>query len=199
MNLSSVITIGTIPMSCPTCLQHVETDKRIAMRTLRIRLELNKGRKGIPPHKFAAVTEQVQRFFERVGDDLGIDAPRTKWLAVKFREGSLSFDFEYQNRIAQHRVEEYNEQLVNLLSFGSNGDSLPADMRLSQGTILQFTRIAESIDEDEIVRLGLYRDGATRPKWQSVTKTLCRQIIDKISQIRKYRGSAQGIIHSWFK
>jgi hypothetical protein len=75
------------------------------MRILRIRVELNKGRKGIPMHKLAALTDEIQKFFQRMGLDLGVSAPKDRWLAVKFGNGSVAFDAEYQGRIPEESLE----------------------------------------------------------------------------------------------
>jgi hypothetical protein len=166
------------------------------MRTLRVRLELNKGRKGIPLYKLAAITDEVQRFLRSVGSDLGISAPKEKWLALKFGNGSVSFDAEYQDRIADQRVRQYNDELANLPRLPEG----KVETRLSHGTILQFARIGDRIDEDEKVRFGLYANGDRKPKeWHELTKALSRQIAATAIANSKYRGVAQGILHSWYK
>lgn len=166
------------------------------MRTLKIRVQLNKGRKGIPIHKLSTLTEEIQRFFQRVGADLGIQTPKEGWLAVRFANGSVSFDAEYQGRVSEDRIRAYNDELARLPRLVRPG----ATTRLSQSTILQFTRIADPIDEDEQVSFGLYRNGTQKAvEWQSFSKSLFREIADNASTTSEYRGSVQGIIHSWFK
>lgn len=167
------------------------------MRTLRVRLELNKGRKGIPLHKLAAVTEEVQRFFQRVGSDLGVPTPREQWLAVRFRNGSVSFDAEYQGQLTEERIEQYNAELGGLI----RAAVVPSfESRLSPATVLQFARIAEPIDEDEQVRFGLYQNGGARPvEWHALTKAASRQLAHAVVASNKYRGVVQGIAHSWYK
>jgi hypothetical protein len=166
------------------------------MRMLRVRIELNKGRKGIPMHKMAALTEEIQKFFQRVGIDLGLAMPKEQWLAVKFANGSLDYDAEYQGRIAEEALQGFYSELIKLPKLTRDH----AVTRLSPSTILQYIRIAEPMDEDERVRFGLYNNGARKPtEWQTFTKAEARQIAEFVASATKYRGVVQGIVHSWFK
>lgn len=166
------------------------------MRTLKIRVELNKGRKGIPIYKLSALTEEIERFLQRVGLDLGIQTPREGWLAVRFGNGSVSFDAEYQGRVSEDCVREYQDELIRLPRLVKPN----VTSRLSQSTILQFARIGDPIDEDEQVSFGVYRDGTRKSiEWQSYTKSLYRQIGESVITTSEYRGVVQGILHSWFK
>ena len=166
------------------------------MRTLKIRVELNKGRKGIPIHKLSALTEEIERFFQRVGLDLGIQTPKEGWLAVRFGNGSVSFDAEYQGHVSEDSVREYENELVRLPRLVRPN----ATTRLSQSTILQFARIGDPIDEDEHVSFGVYRDGTRKSiEWQNYTKSVYRQIAETVITTSEYRGVVQGVVHSWFK
>lgn len=168
------------------------------MRILRVRVELNKGRKGIPMHKLASITDEIQKFFLRVGLDLGIPAPKEQWLAVKFGNGSVAYDAEYQGRVPEESLREYYSELTKLPQLAHSPERVAS--RLSPSTILQFVRIAEPIDEDEEVRFGLYNNGVRKPtEWHSLTKSISRQIANTVASAEKYRGVAQGIVHSWFK
>ena len=62
----------------------------VPMSELKIKLELNKGRKGVPIDRLAQVANEARKFFEMFAKD--VELGDGEWVAEEFTNGSLGFD-----------------------------------------------------------------------------------------------------------
>lgn len=167
------------------------------MATLRVRIELNKGRIGIPMDKLAKLTEETQKFLDMVGEDVEIEPEKGRWLATDFEEGSLCFTAKYVGEPDRIKVDKYNDALEFALTL--DPDQIERDGPLRIVTLLQYSKIANPIDPDEVVGFGLYRNEKDAPDWHYLNKDVSQKISARIETSVEYHGSVQGIIHSFYK
>jgi hypothetical protein len=132
-------------------------------------MELNRGGVGVPLHKLASVVDEAQRFFRMLGEDVHIDKNRGEWLGLDFDNKSLNFTAEYVGAVDPQQVHEFYAAF--------DGVTL-----LRRATIAQFARIADAIDEDELIGFGLYQnDQETEPsEWRSLSKREALRITEEI-------------------
>src|SRR6266571_788294 len=129
------------------------------MSRLRIRMELNRGGVGVPLHKLASVVDEAQKFFRMLGEDVHIDKGSGVWLGCDFDNKSLNFTAEYVGPVEPAQIMKFYAAFDGVTS-------------LRRATIAQFARIADSIDEDELIGFGLYQnDEESEPsEWRSLSK-----------------------------
>jgi hypothetical protein len=113
------------------------------MSRLRVRIELNRGGVGVPLDKLASVVQQAQSFFRMLGDDVHIDQSQGDWLGFDFDHESLNFTAEFVGPVTQEQVAEFHS-------------AFDGTTPLRRATIAQFARIADAIEEDEVIGFGLY-------------------------------------------
>ena len=129
------------------------------MARLRVRMEMNQGGMGVPLQKLAGVAGEAHRFFNMLCEDIRIDTSKGQWLALEFDETSLSFTVEFIGPLNPIQVREFY-------------DAFSGSTPLRKATIGQFARIADSIDEDEMIGFGFYHgDDDTEPhEWRSLSR-----------------------------
>ena len=150
------------------------------MPRLRIRVELNRGGVGIPLHKLASVVNESQKFFHLLAEDVLIPKDGGEWLAFDLDNGSLNFTAEYVGSVTIEQVR----------AFYAAFDGATA---LRRATIAQFTRITESIGQDELVGFGLYKsDREEEPaEWRCLSKRDAFRIADEIRILQGKVGEAE--------
>jgi hypothetical protein len=139
------------------------------MSRLRIRMELNRGGVGVPLQKLASVVDEAQRFFRMLGEDVHIDKGSGVWLGCDFDNKSLNFTAEYVGPVDPAQIMKFYAAFDGVTS-------------LRRATIAQFARIADSIDEDELIGFGLYQsDEESEPsEWRSLSKRDALRINEEI-------------------
>ena len=60
------------------------------MSDLKVKLELNRGRVGVPLERLAKVAEEARKFLDMFADD--VELGDGEWIAQQFTNGSVSFD-----------------------------------------------------------------------------------------------------------
>jgi hypothetical protein len=132
-------------------------------------MELNRGGVGVPLHKLASVVDEAQKFFRMLGEDVHIGKDSGVWLGCDFDNKSLNFTAEYVGPIQPAQIREFYAAF--------DGVTL-----LRRATIAQFARIADSIEEDELIGFGLYQDDQeTEPsEWRSLSKREALRITEEI-------------------
>src|SRR3989442_15436952 len=108
------------------------------MARLRIRIELNRGDLGVPLEKLARIADEAHRFFRMLGEDVHLDQKRGEWLALDFDRKSLHFTAEYAGPA----------DAVQVRAFHAAFDGVTL---LRRATITQFARIADALEEDELI------------------------------------------------
>ena len=139
------------------------------MARLRIRVELNRGGVGVPLYKLASVVQEAQQFFHLLAEDVHIEKDRGEWLAFDFDNGALNFTAEYVGPVSSAQVQAFAAAFDGTTS-------------LRRATIAQFTRIADAIDEDELIGFGLYQsDQESEPsEWRCLSRRDALRIADEI-------------------
>lgn len=147
------------------------------MNRLRIRVELNRRKTGVPMQELVSVVEETQKFLQLLAEDVNIDAQRGEWHASNFDPESLSFTAEFEGPASPEQIHSFG------LAFGGSTS-------LRSETIAQFTRIADFIGEDELVGFGLYQyDEETEPsEWRCLSRRDALRFADEIHLLAKAAG-----------
>ena len=164
------------------------------MARIRVRFELNKGRIGAPLSKLGDIARQAENFLRSLATDVRIEGKADEWLAINFRNGSVSYDAEFQGEITPGEVDAFNRNLEFLADYepefeGANG-------LVSQRTALEFARLGTIIAPDEIIGLGIYGRDRTRPKWRQISYAKTAEMRARLEAPVPAYASVQGIIHS---
>jgi|GEM_PF-1138980 len=138
------------------------------MPRLRVRIELNRGGVGVPLEKLASVVQQAQSFFRMLGEDVHIDQSQGEWLGFDFDHESLNFTAEFVGPVSQEQVSAFHSAFD-----GTTG--------LRRATIAQFARIADAIEEDEVIGFGLYlNEGEDPAEWRCLSRRDALRIAEEI-------------------
>lgn len=164
------------------------------MANFRVRIELNKGRHGVPIHKLAKVAEEAEKFFEMFSSDLGLG--KADWIADNFSNGSVGFDTNYVGPAPDPALLTSQKAFSHLTDPKTSPDDLKYGV--SRGTFLQFAKIASPVDADDFVAIGLY-NSKKEPEMRELTKQRAIQIEKEIEQNVEQYGGVQGIITALFK
>jgi hypothetical protein len=141
------------------------------MSRLRVRIELNRGGVGVPLDKLASVVQQAQAFFRMLGDDVHIDQRQGEWLGFDFDHESLNFTAEFVGPVTADQVAEFHS-------------AFDGTTPLRRDTIAQFARIADAIDEDEVIGFGLYLNQGEDPEeWRCLSRRDALRITDEIRSL----------------
>jgi hypothetical protein len=141
------------------------------MSRLRVRIELNRGGVGVPLDKLASVVQQAQAFFRMLGDDVHIDQRQGEWLGFDFDHESLNFTAEFVGPVTAEQVAEFHS-------------AFDGTTPLRRDTIAQFARIADAIEEDEVIGFGLYLNQGEDPaEWRCLSRRDALRITDEIRSL----------------
>jgi len=165
---------------------------------LRIRVEFNKGRVGMPLDKLVSATGHTERFLELLARDLNLGAGGHVWLAERFENASIDFDCRYAVALEPERVSRGQRALRQI--FTNHYDDTEVAVLIRPDTRRQFARIADPLDADETAQFGLYGGGNGNPtEWFTLTKDLSAEIAEPAVMPRESWGEVQGVVHSFFK
>lgn len=142
------------------------------MPRLRLEVELNRGRAGVPLQKLSSVARETEKFLQLLSADLQIEQGDAGWLVPGLEAEPPRFTIEYQANIASKRIADFNA-------------AFDGGTQLRKATIWQFTKIADSLEAHELVGLGLYTsDEQTEPvEWRALTRRAAVQIQDEIRSL----------------
>lgn len=154
------------------------------MARLRVRIELNRGGVGVPLHKLVSVVQESQRFLQMLAQDVHIEHDRGEWLAFDLDHESLNFTAEYVGPVSADQVRAFFAAFDGVTS-------------LRRATITQFTRIADAIDEDELIGFGLYTsEHETEPtEWRCLSRRDALRIADDIQVLLGVSGELEQETH----
>jgi len=164
------------------------------MAQVKVRIELNKGRTGTPLDKLGDVAKQFERFLRSLASDLKLEGAKSEWLAVTFRNGSVSWDAALQDDIPETQVRRFNECLEFIADF--DPDSEGTNALVSPRTILEYHRLGERIDVDEVIGIGIYSGARSRLKWRRIEYRRASRIRRAMEEPILSYGSVQGLLHS---
>ncbi len=127
------------------------------MRHVRIRVELNKGRVGMPLDNLAAIARDTVEFLGLLTRDMGLEEPPHAWVAEKFDNGSVDLDCHFAVALDEDRAAQLSSALRMVLA-NDYSDATTA-MLIRTETRGRYARIARPLDFDEVARFGIYRNG----------------------------------------
>jgi hypothetical protein len=165
------------------------------MAKFRVRIELNKGRHGVPIHRLAKVAEEAEKFFQMFAADLGLT--KGDWIADNFTDGSVGFDTNYVGAAPDTIILTSQKAFKQLTDPQTSPDDLKYGV--SKGTFLQFAKMAFPVDADDFVNLGVYNGQSEQPEMRELTKQRALEIEKEIVQTAVQYGGVQGIITALFK
>ena len=167
------------------------------MSTLRLRVELNKGRKGMPVGKLAQVCLETTRFLDLLCEDIGLPAPRGGWLAEEFENASVDFDLRHPEAVSEDMAELGRRALRMVLSNAFDDPML--GLAICSETRHQYRRIGSALGADEVARFGVYRGGESRPDaWFELQHANMPEIAAGLIDRHVY-GEVQGTVNAFFK
>lgn len=164
------------------------------MAQVKVRIELNKGRKGAPLEKLGDVSRQLDRFLRALAADLKLDVKRGDWLAVNFRNGSISWDVALQEEVSDAQARRFTTCLEFIADFDSDSES--TNGLVSENTLLQYSKLGEHIDPDEVIGIGMYSPERRRLKWRRIDYRRASRIRRAIEEPLVAYGSIQGALAS---
>jgi len=161
------------------------------MAQIKLQIEVNKGKKGIPLSKLESLIEDMRRFLASVGEDIELIEP-TDWVALDFKNGSLGFVSEYPYDAALKKLNDFNGAIIALAK-----SEFPPSIRRS--TANAFFDIADRLEYGESAGFVVFdKDGNAVPA--EVTKETATQArLITVLPYRRSQGSVQGKIHSLYK
>jgi hypothetical protein len=161
------------------------------MSQLRLRITLNKGKRGISLDKLEKVVEELRKFLVSLGDDMELTEPAA-WVGVDFQNSSLEFTSQYQQEVGPVKLERFNSAIVML----ARSEFPPY---LHPSTAEHFFDVANFLDADETADIAVF-DEDEEPVPLEIsrrTATLARFI--NVLPYRETIGAVQGKIHSLYK
>ena len=168
------------------------------MANFRIRVGLNRGRGPVSFKQLSTLTDEINSFLRRLGEDAGLSEGANQWLATKVEDGSFLSDAEPDIEVSP----EVGSHLERMMEAIVRGDSLAAQAQgISERTRLEYANLAKRAESTHIpVELGIYGsasgDGLA---WHRVTSEKAQLLTDNVSTHVEYMGAIQGVIHAWFK
>lgn len=149
------------------------------MNRLRVRVELNRRKSGVPLNEMVGVVEEIRKFFHLLAEDVEIDNHRGEWSASDFDPEALNFTVEYGGPATAEQIREFSAAFSGSTS-------------LRQETIAQFTHIADHIGEDELVGFGLYKsDQETEPSdWRCLSRRDALRFAGEIQLLARAAGES---------
>jgi TonB family protein len=150
------------------------------MTRLRVRVELNRRKSGVPMEELVSVVEETRKFFHLLAEDVEIPADRGEWLASNFDPESLNFTAEFNGPASTEQIHAF-------------GSAFGGATSLRRETIAQFTHIADFIGEDELVGFGLYQsDEESEPSdWRCLSRRDAQRFAGEIQLLAKAAGVSE--------
>jgi hypothetical protein len=149
------------------------------MNRLRVRVELNRRKAGVPLEELVSVVDETRKFFHLLAEDVEIPMDRGEWQASNFDPESLNFTAEYNGPASAEQIRAF-------------GSAFGGSTSLRRETIAQFTHIADFIGEDELVGFGLYQsDQESEPSdWRCLSRRDASRFAEEIHLLAKATGGS---------
>ena len=166
------------------------------MAQLRIRIELQRSRKGIEMSKLERLSSEAQKLLRYLGEDMRIPTGGT-WVAQGFYDQGVGFDATYQGaELDGLQARDYLRTLDDTLTVSDEQNWTVAGV--STRTLVQSAVLAKVAGEEETVRLGL-SNGDDVLHWRPLSKSRAHAVAEHFNNVVEYRGMLQGVIHAIFK
>lgn len=176
------------------------------MSAVRFRIELNKGREGMPIDKLAAVVKQTGAFLLSLSADMGLELDEGDWATGNFSNGSVDFDCICRRVLPDAAARRTRRALALVIAGEEEADD--AETRalipmISPRTRREYRRIAKPIARDDVIRLGLYGADAAIPELWCELHHEARDDQENddgaVPPSRTVFGEIQGSVHAFFK
>lgn len=170
----------------------------MAMRNVRIRIELNKGRVGMPLDKIASITCDTVEYLNSLTSDLGIEYPDHGWIAENFDNGSVDFDCRFAMPLEENRAMQMRSAMR--MVFANEYTDATTAILIRPETRRRYARIARPLDSDEVARFGIYGNGVIESlEWFTLSAAFAAEIEEPLARSHHSYGEVQGIVHAFFK
>jgi hypothetical protein len=169
------------------------------MALIRFRIQINKGRRGVPLKKFTNIGRDFGKFLRMLGEDIGIQSTINDWIAVNFdEEHSVAYDQEYQKEQSVSVKNKYNRSFRVISDYSEKKHSALSQFRKT--TLKQFCDISKNIERDESISFGLYTTKDDKPnEWKQLTLHKANVLSSTLDDIVECYGAIQGEIFSLIK
>ncbi len=175
------------------------------MAKLHIKVEMNKGRIGIPLGKLATITEEIYEFLKMVCEDVSLESIAKNWLALDFANGSVSLRIENPEHVDDIPAARFTRTIERIMDFKLDRADDYSD--INRRTLEQYARIGKCIDIDETVLFGIPEiynpeaDNVGAMQWKALSRQTSNQIEEYFDKPAKYEycGGVQGTIYSLVK
>jgi hypothetical protein len=164
------------------------------MSELKIKLEINKGRKGVPLKRLIKVADETRKFLEMLGKDIGLG--EGEWIAERFKNGSAVYDNTFIGETTTAKLHLAQQALEHVTDPRRTPDDLAFGIR--RDTFFQFGRMAASLPSDDVLFIGLYGK-KKRPQRRILTKERFLEIERAVVERTRHYGGLQGVITALFK
>ncbi len=161
------------------------------MSHLRLRITLNKGKRGIALGKLEKVIEEMRKFLFAAGDDMALTEP-TLWAGVDFKNSSLEFTSEYQLPVDTIKLTRFNGAIIALAR-----SEFPQSF--SPSTSEHFFEVASLLDNDETADIAVFGEDDTAIPFEISRRTATLARFIEVLPYRESIGAIQGKIHSFYK
>ncbi len=165
------------------------------MGTIRVKIELNKGRRGIPIQKLSKINEEIDMFVRSLAKDLDLETIPKEWIAHNFQNGSVAFEIECQREASRNQVVNFTAGVREATDVSQN--KLEKVSICSTQTLRQFARIADPIEPDETIDFSTYDDEKSSKPIEtfSFTRKRAETVKNIVDKVIEYEGSIFGTIH----
>jgi hypothetical protein len=164
------------------------------MSEIKLKVILNKGRHGIVLHKLAKIAEEAEKFLAYFSQDLNLGSE--EWVADNFRNGSVSFVANYVGGAQTTQVLRAQRALSELID--PRLDVVKLNGEISRRTYAQFARIANPLDADDSIGLGVLSESG-KFVHKVLTKERATVIEREMNQVTEEFAGLQGYITALFK
>lgn len=164
------------------------------MSQFRVKLELNKGRHGIPLQRLANISKEIEKFLEMFAEDVKFE--KEGWIADNFENGSLMYDVNYIGEIHDQNLNVAKKAFEIITDTNTTPDDLSFGIR--RETFWQYAQIANHIEPDDYIGIGLYDENSS-PEMKELSKERSLQIENQIVKRVTEFGGVQGEITALIK
>lgn len=164
------------------------------MSEITLKIELNKGRRGIVMQKLAKIAEETEKFLESFAADVNLS--KIEWLADNFENGSVIFEVHYAGIADPNLIALGKKALAHVINPKTTFEAL--DFGISQQTLLHFAKIAHPLDIDDYIGIGTW-NGDSKFHMEKLTKERANQIEQQANQLLEQYAGFQGTITALFK
>ena len=146
-----LVTLGASGGTLFVCERYTP-EGSVPMSELKIKLEINKGRKGVPLKRLIKVADETRKFLEMLAKDVGLGDG--EWIAERFKNGSAVFDNTFVGETTTAKLNLAQKALEHVTDPKRTPDDLAFGVR--RETFFQFGRMAASLPPDDVLFIGLY-------------------------------------------